>query len=88
LQGAASYAIVRSRSAYPTDEADTHRMLRVDKASRYLTHIRRLSDIEDGVKRFHEPLAPLTEAGRLAQWARRIAQWRRTHEVYAYFNND
>ena len=21
-------------------------------------------------------------------WARRIAAWRRTHEVYAYFNND
>jgi uncharacterized protein YecE (DUF72 family) len=24
----------------------------------------------------------------LEQWSRRIAGWRRTHEVYAYFNND
>ena len=24
----------------------------------------------------------------LAKWARRIAQWRRDTEVYAYFNND
>ncbi len=155
----------------------------VVKASRYLTHIKRLVDIEDGVKRFYEPLEPLIDAGRLGPvlwqlpenfhrddarlqdwlaalphgrhtiefrhpswfspgvlrtlrerqvaltigdhpqrafqahaataswrfvrfhyglrgrrgnysdselktWARRIAQWRRTHAVYAYFNND
>ena len=35
------------------------------KASRYLTHIKRLQGIEDGIKRFYEPLAPLIEAGRL-----------------------
>jgi uncharacterized protein YecE (DUF72 family) len=35
------------------------------KASRYLTHVKRLSDIEQGLRRFYEPLAPLTEAGRL-----------------------
>jgi uncharacterized protein YecE (DUF72 family) len=35
------------------------------KASRYLTHIRRLRDIEEGVARFWEPLAPLREAKRL-----------------------
>jgi uncharacterized protein YecE (DUF72 family) len=35
------------------------------KASRYLTHIKRLSGIEEGVKRFYEPLAPLLESGRL-----------------------
>jgi uncharacterized protein YecE (DUF72 family) len=29
------------------------------KASRYLTHVRRLSDLEDGLKRFHERLEPL-----------------------------
>jgi uncharacterized protein YecE (DUF72 family) len=153
------------------------------KASRYLTHIKRLQGIEEGVKRFYEPLAPLIEAGRLGpvlwqlpenfhrdderlegwlsllpegmhtiefrheswfapavlarlrergvaltigdhpkrpfqtleatapwrfvrfhygargrggnysateieQWARRIAQWRRREEVFAYFNND
>jgi uncharacterized protein YecE (DUF72 family) len=35
------------------------------KASRYLTHVRRLRDIADGIGRFYEPLAPLIEAGRL-----------------------
>jgi uncharacterized protein YecE (DUF72 family) len=153
------------------------------KASRYLTHIRRLVDIRDGINRFYEPLQPVIEAGRLgpvlwqlpenfhrddgrlegwlamlppgrhtiefrhpswfaapvldalrahgvaltvgdhpsrpfqlhdatadwrfvrfhygsrgragnysaseiATWAKRIAQWRRREEVYAYFNND
>jgi uncharacterized protein YecE (DUF72 family) len=35
------------------------------KASRYLTHIRRLRAIEEGVARFWEPLEPLREASRL-----------------------
>jgi uncharacterized protein YecE (DUF72 family) len=35
------------------------------KASRYLTHMRRLRDIADGVARFWEPLEPLREAERL-----------------------
>jgi uncharacterized protein YecE (DUF72 family) len=35
------------------------------KASRYLTHIRRLRDVGPGVRRFHAPLAPLAKAGRL-----------------------
>jgi hypothetical protein len=35
------------------------------KASRYLTHIKRLTGLEVGVKRFYEPLQPLLEAGRL-----------------------
>jgi uncharacterized protein YecE (DUF72 family) len=35
------------------------------KASRYLTHIRRLVGIEDGIDRFYEPLEPLISAGRL-----------------------
>jgi uncharacterized protein YecE (DUF72 family) len=35
------------------------------KASRYLTHIRRLVDIADGIKRFYEPLQPMIEAHRL-----------------------
>ena len=153
------------------------------KASRYLTHVRRLVGIGDGIRRFYEPLEPLIEVGRLGpvlwqlpenfhrddrrlqgwvdalpaglhtiefrheswfvpevfavlrsrgvsltigdhprrpfqsydatadwrfvrfhhgrrgrggnysaaelqQWARRIAQWRRQTDVYAYFNND
>jgi uncharacterized protein YecE (DUF72 family) len=35
------------------------------KASRYLTHIRRLRDMERGVRRFYEPLRPMVETGRL-----------------------
>jgi uncharacterized protein YecE (DUF72 family) len=35
------------------------------KASRYLTHIKRLAGIEEGIKRFYEPIEPLIEAGRL-----------------------
>jgi uncharacterized protein YecE (DUF72 family) len=35
------------------------------KGSRYLTHMRRLREIKDGVARFWEPLEPLREAGRL-----------------------
>jgi uncharacterized protein YecE (DUF72 family) len=35
------------------------------KASRYLTHIRRLVDIRDGIARFYAPLEPLAAAGRL-----------------------
>ncbi len=153
------------------------------KASRYLTHVKRLRDVGDGIGRFYDRIEPLTEAGRLGpvlwqlpgnfhrdderlagwlqalpdgrhtiefrhsswfapevisalrergvaltigdhperrfesheataewrfvrfhygsrgrdgnysateieSWARRIAAWRRTHEVYAYFNND
>ncbi len=35
------------------------------KASRYLTHIKRLRELPEGIKRFYEPLEPLIEAGRL-----------------------
>jgi uncharacterized protein YecE (DUF72 family) len=35
------------------------------KASRYLTHIKRLLDIRDGIARFYEPIEPLIDAGRL-----------------------
>jgi uncharacterized protein YecE (DUF72 family) len=35
------------------------------KASRYLTHIRRLRDMRRGVRRFYAPLTPLTRSGRL-----------------------
>jgi uncharacterized protein YecE (DUF72 family) len=35
------------------------------KASRYLTHIKRLVDIREGIARFYEPLEPMVEAGRL-----------------------
>jgi uncharacterized protein YecE (DUF72 family) len=35
------------------------------KASRHLTHVKRLRDLDRGVERLYEPLAPLVEAGRL-----------------------
>ena len=35
------------------------------KASRYLTHIKRLAGMRDGIARFHERIEPLAEAGRL-----------------------
>jgi uncharacterized protein YecE (DUF72 family) len=35
------------------------------KASRYLTHIKRLVDVRDGIARFYEPLEPMVQAGRL-----------------------
>jgi len=38
------------------------------KASRYLTHVRRLEDIGEGVERFRRLLTPLATAGRLGPW--------------------
>jgi uncharacterized protein YecE (DUF72 family) len=35
------------------------------KASRYMTHMKRLQDLEPAIKRFYEPLQPLVDAGRL-----------------------
>jgi uncharacterized protein YecE (DUF72 family) len=35
------------------------------KSSRYLTHMKRLTDMERGVERLYAPLQPLVEAGRL-----------------------
>ena len=35
------------------------------KASRYLTHVKRLTGIEQGIKRFYEPLTPMLEARKL-----------------------
>jgi uncharacterized protein YecE (DUF72 family) len=35
------------------------------KASRYLTHVRRLRELEQGIHRFYERIMPLVEAGKL-----------------------
>ena len=35
------------------------------KVSRYMTHIKRLTMVEQGLRRFSEPLEPLTETGKL-----------------------
>lgn len=35
------------------------------KGSRYLTHMKRLNDVGQGLERFYEPIMPLVEAGKL-----------------------
>lgn len=35
------------------------------KASRYLTHVKRLTDLGSGIERFYAPLEPLRDAGKL-----------------------
>jgi uncharacterized protein YecE (DUF72 family) len=35
------------------------------KASRYLTHVKRLGEIGKGIERFHDPIQPLERAGKL-----------------------
>ena len=35
------------------------------KASRYLTHIKRLAGIREGIARFYDPIQPLVQSGRL-----------------------
>jgi uncharacterized protein YecE (DUF72 family) len=36
------------------------------KASRYLTHVKRLTDVGEGLRRFHERIEPLIESDKLA----------------------
>jgi uncharacterized protein YecE (DUF72 family) len=55
-----------SRNAVESWVRDTpERFVFAVKASRYLTHIKRLTELEQGIKRFYDPLSPLIEAGRL-----------------------
>ncbi|HYH53376.1 MAG TPA: DUF72 domain-containing protein [Solirubrobacterales bacterium] len=54
------------------------------KGSRYLTHIRRLRDVEEGIARFWEPLEPLRESGKLGPVLWQLpANFRRDDEVLA-----
>jgi uncharacterized protein YecE (DUF72 family) len=46
-------------------EQTPERFIFAVKASRYLTHVKRLSNIADGVIRFYERLQPMLDAGRL-----------------------
>jgi len=55
----------RESVAHWVQQTPAHFLFSV-KASRYLTHVKRLADIERGVERFYAPLDPLIEAGRLA----------------------
>lgn len=54
------------------------------KGSRYLTHMRRLRGIEQGIERFWEPLEPLRESGKLGPVLWQLpANFHRDEEVLA-----
>jgi uncharacterized protein YecE (DUF72 family) len=59
------YRLARSEAVEGWVKQTPETFLFAVKASRYLTHIRRLVDIRNGIKRFYEPLEPLLEANRL-----------------------
>jgi uncharacterized protein YecE (DUF72 family) len=52
------------------------------KASRYLTHIRRLREVDEGVSRYYERIEPLVQAGKLGPVVWQLpANFRRDDEV-------
>lgn len=59
------YRLARSEAVAGWVRQTSEQFLFAVKASRYLTHIKRLQGIEEGIKRFYEPLAPMIEAARL-----------------------
>src|SRR5947209_4800494 len=59
------YRLARREAVAAWVEQTPQTFLFAVKASRYLTHIKRLVDVGDGIKRFYEPIEPLIEAGRL-----------------------
>jgi uncharacterized protein YecE (DUF72 family) len=59
------YRLVKRETVEGWVERTPDRFLFAVKASRYLTHMRRLRQVEQGVERFWAPLEPLREAGKL-----------------------
>ena len=59
------YRLARREAVVGWVEQTPPEFLFAVKASRYLTHIKRLVDIGEGIKRFYEPLEPMIEANRL-----------------------
>jgi uncharacterized protein YecE (DUF72 family) len=54
------------------------------KASRYLTHVRRLRDIEQGIERYYERIEPLVESDKLGPLVWQLpANFRRDDELLA-----
>jgi uncharacterized protein YecE (DUF72 family) len=54
------------------------------KASRYLTHIRRMREIEQGIERYYERIEPLVESGKLGPVVWQLpANFRRDDDVLA-----
>ncbi len=45
------------------------------KASRYLTHLKKLTDLADGIERYYERIEPLVEAGKLGPIVWQLAPW-------------
>jgi len=59
------YRLVSRRAVEHWIEQTPPDFLFAVKASRYLTHVKRLSDIAEGVRRFYESIEPLVAADRL-----------------------
>jgi uncharacterized protein YecE (DUF72 family) len=59
------YRLARREAVAGWVQATRPEFLFAVKASRYLTHVKRLVDIGEPIKRFYEPLEPMIEAGRL-----------------------
>jgi uncharacterized protein YecE (DUF72 family) len=59
------YRLARREAVAAWVEQTPPEFLFAVKASRYLTHVRRLREIGEGIRRFYEPIEPLIEAGRL-----------------------
>jgi uncharacterized protein YecE (DUF72 family) len=59
------YRLARAEAVAAWVEQTPPSFLFAVKASRYLTHVRRLQDLSQGIKRFYAPLQPLVQAGRL-----------------------
>jgi uncharacterized protein YecE (DUF72 family) len=59
------YRLARPEAVKRWVDATPDGFLFAVKASRYLTHIKRLTDLESGIKRFYAPLEPMIDAGRL-----------------------
>src|ERR671922_776188 len=54
------------------------------KASRYLTHIRRLRELDQGIERYYERIEPLVESGKPGPIVWQLpANFRRDHEGLA-----
>jgi uncharacterized protein YecE (DUF72 family) len=45
------------------------------KASRYLTHVKKLDPLEPGIERFYAPLEPLSQAGKLGPIVWQLPPW-------------
>jgi uncharacterized protein YecE (DUF72 family) len=59
------YRLARREAVVGWVEQTPARFLFSVKASRYLTHVKRLVGVREGIARFYEPLEPMREAGKL-----------------------